>query len=546
MINVSNIVERISDAAVDGVFRGLRYMFLYKSYVNDLSSEIEKVDIELHEVSARAEVERNNGKIIKDHVLRWLDNVIEIQESSKEFLNRTSRRPNPDFVSRFRIGREAVKKTKILVALGYSGKEILARDIAYLPPVTNIPQLDTSLLNIRSREYEKVWQGLTTEGSPLIHGIYGMAGVGKTRMAEQICKEAHEKKIFDKVVMIVAVGNFDDIQWRIARHLGLNFNPQDSVETRASQLKNSLTEVSKILIILDDVWSEIPLDAIGISFGDHEGSKILLTSRDEYVCLQNNCQHPVEIGTLECNEAWNMFRDIVGIGTLDSLRDKSLAKDVCTKCAGLPLFIQLLGTALKFRPQVRWVDALNILKKDDGIEWNIDNVWEVLFDNLVEDAAPCLFLCSLYPEGDDIPIRSLIQLAAGSQLVHSGRSRVSALVDILKSSSLLFDGKDDEHVILSATLRKVARSMAETDPKHAFLFATCGSRLPDRDDYNTRKLIHLDLEKNDFQFPENLVCPALHTLSLRSIGVAEPNLFPEVCKHINFYTFYLFLVLLIF
>lgn len=42
------------------------------------------------------------------------------------------------------------------------------------------------------------------------------------------------------------------------------------------------------------------------------------------------------------------------------------------------------------------------------------------FDKLVEDAKSCLLLCSLFPEDADIHIRTLIQLAKGSQLVHGG------------------------------------------------------------------------------------------------------------------------------
>ena len=56
--------------------------------------------------------------------------------------------------------------------------------------------------------------------------------------------------------------------------------------------------MGKILFILDDVWREVPLDITGIPLGDGSTSKcfkILITSREEIICLRNNCKHPIKI-----------------------------------------------------------------------------------------------------------------------------------------------------------------------------------------------------------------------------------------------------------
>ncbi|MCH85559.1 disease resistance protein [Trifolium medium] len=94
-----------------------------------------------------------------------------------------------------------------------------------------------------------------------------------------------EKKIFDKVARAdVGSEKLDliKLQSQIAGNLNCHFESKDNVESRASQLKNSLMSGGKILIILDDVWSEIPInDIIGTSFGESissKGCKILLTS----------------------------------------------------------------------------------------------------------------------------------------------------------------------------------------------------------------------------------------------------------------------------
>lgn len=71
----------------------------------------------------------------------------------------------------------------------------------------------------------------------------------------------------------------------------------DDEEHRAFQLKNSMMNGGKILVILDDVWRYIPLNRIGIPFADSSsvGCKILFTSRMEDICLKNNCKGTVWI-----------------------------------------------------------------------------------------------------------------------------------------------------------------------------------------------------------------------------------------------------------
>lgn len=83
----------------------------------------------------------------------------------------------------------------------------------------------------------------------------------------------------------------------------------------------------------------------------------------------------------------------------------------------------------------------------------------------------------------------------------------------LMSSSLLLQGKDHEHFKLHDVIRDVTRSIAVKD--YGFSFARCGSRFPDNNaDYDTLKLLHVKVEKNDFHFPDDLVCSNLRTLFL--------------------------------
>ncbi|XP_063946788.1 disease resistance protein At4g27190 isoform X2 [Daucus carota subsp. sativus] len=527
---VGKFVERISDNTVDAVFRGLRYLFCYKALVDELSSETEKLNIEKDKMSRKVNEEKDNGKIIEDYVLKWQNSVEEIQKSDEQFSPSCTciqSLPIPNPVSRFQQGRNAAKKGKTVTKLAVSGRDLLGGEIAHLPLVQNMPKSGTTFEEFQSRKdaYGKLWDMLVTDDSSLIHGIYGMPGVGKTRMMEKIWEDTMKEKIFNKVVR-VSVGseklNKANLQDQIAARLDCKLEWED-VEQRASQLEESLRNGGKILLILDDVWREIPLyDIIGTSFGNgssSKGSKILLTSRAKDACLINKCEHPVEVKTLSLDEGLYLFKNTVGPDTINSLQDESLVQKVCNECGQLPLLIHAVGKALKDKPHDLWEDAYNQLKRGKfenivGVEPQVYACIKLSIDNLKhDDARSCLFLCSFFPEDANIRMKMLIQLATSSHLIPDEESRIVAMVHHLKTSSLLLDSEEENYIKVHDIIRDVARSIAFTDSKYAFLQVTCNSGyLPSNANYCTRKFLRLDVETNDIQFNEDLVCPDLHTL----------------------------------
>ncbi|KAL1824727.1 hypothetical protein ACET3Z_011505 [Daucus carota] len=390
-------LDRVSEATVEAMFHGLRYMFCYKELVNVLNSDIEKVNIQEERVSRKAAAARADGKTVEDYVMKWQKEVEEIQESAREFSGKYKNRhswrciqclPIPKPVSRFQLGREAVQMSTRVIELTNSGMDLLANDIAHFPPFENIPKANTAFQHFQSRRdvYGELWEILVGEGSSPVIGIYGMPGVGKTQMVEQIWGEAKEKKIFDKITR-ADVGNqkLDVIKVlnQIAGYLNCHFESKDNVDHRASQLKRSLLNGGKILIILDDVWREIPLDIIGIPFGHGStstGSKIILTARVEEACLRNNCRHPVKITPLTIDEGWDMFKYTIGFSQMESLQDEALAKEVCNQCAGIPLVIHAVGKALQFMSDNSWKDALYQLKH--GQVENIPGIGPEVYDCL--------------------------------------------------------------------------------------------------------------------------------------------------------------------
>nr|GFD52588.1 NB-ARC domains-containing protein [Tanacetum cinerariifolium] len=102
-----------------------------------------------------------------------------------------------------------------------------------------------------------------------------------------------------------------------------------------------------ILVILDDLWGELKLDEVGIPCGaEYKNCKILLTSRSKHVCETMNATL-ISVDILPPNEAWILFKRVVGDTVETDENLKKIAEKVVEGCGGLPLIIQAVGAALK-------------------------------------------------------------------------------------------------------------------------------------------------------------------------------------------------------
>ena len=136
-------------------------------------------------------------------------------------------------------------------------------------------------------------------------GIYGVAGVGKTRMVEEIAEKVKVESLFDEVVVVTLaqVPDIKYIQDQIASRLGLTTSEKIDINVRAKQLEARLKDGeqwTRTLVILDEFWQNLDFCTLGIPVGkDYNGVKLLFVSRNQEDCYKMNAQKIFEFHSLK-------------------------------------------------------------------------------------------------------------------------------------------------------------------------------------------------------------------------------------------------------
>ncbi|KAK9218904.1 hypothetical protein WN943_007542 [Citrus x changshan-huyou] len=211
----------------------------------------------------------------------------------------------------------------------------------------------------RKSTLKEILDALTNRNFNMI-GVYGMGGIGKTTLVKEVGRQAKENNLFEKVISsrVSQTPQIKEIQREIAEKLGLKID-EESETVRAGRLLERLKRETKILIILDDIWGSLDLEAIGIPLEDDNGGcKVLLTARShDVLSCKMDCQHNFFVDVLKEKEAWSLFKKMTG-DCIENGELKSVATEIVKECAGLPIAIVPVARALRNKRLSEWKDAL--------------------------------------------------------------------------------------------------------------------------------------------------------------------------------------------
>ncbi|XVE59933.1 hypothetical protein DITRI_Ditri05aG0086000 [Diplodiscus trichospermus] len=533
---VTTIAIKFVELSFKPVIRGTTYIFAYKSKVDNLKQKVEKLKAARDRVEDYVTVATRNGEEILQHVKNWQVRARQIAQEPEERLEEEAEPQKdkakcffglfPNVKYRYELGKKADEGAGTISELldeesRFEGKVSHPIDPQEIWATSFKSYMAFESRNFILNEILGALKGATLERI----GMYGVAGVGKTTLIKEVAKEAKAKKLFDEVALAVVTQAPDvrNIQGEIADFLGLKFD-EESIAGRANRLKSRLRREKKILVILDDIWTSIELDEVGIDFGDHEhrGCKVLLSSKDPNVLLlpEMHAQKLFRVDLLQEEEAWNLFKKMAG-DIVEDPQVRSTAIDACRRCAGLPISIVTAAKALKMKTSSEWETATKQLTgPSPTMPADPRSAIELSFNHLANDELKHAFLlCSLMPY--NATIFDLLKygmapfgLIRGIRTMEEAHQRLQRLVLNLKSSCLLFDGRTAEEFTMHDVIRDVAASIASRDGKMFFLRNNIGpTGLPDAGMLRNFTTISL-FYNNSISLPDQLECPQLKVFQL--------------------------------
>ncbi|MFQ6620801.1 hypothetical protein Gotur_002260 [Gossypium turneri] len=378
--------------------------------------------------------------------------------------------------------------------------------------------------------FNKVWSCLQKEQVGII-GIYGLGGVGKTTLLNQINNKFHDTTHDYHVIWALASQDrpIERVQDQIAKRIGLSNEGGKSIEEKAEDIFNVLRK-RKFALLLDDIWEWFDLKRAGLPLPTQQnGSKVIFTTRRLDVCcqMQPNMNNNIRVECLPPGEAFKLFEEKVGSETLRMHPDIcKLAEAVVEECAGLPLALITIGRAMASKKTPReWEYATEVLRQSAAsvlpvVGKEMYPKLKFSYDCLADEKVKSCFLyCSLYPEDELIQKDELIHCWIGDGILDkhtnlsNARNQGHFIVGSLIEACLLEKGPNNNGVKMHDVIRDMALWIGGESKKFFVKSGVQLKELPEADKWE--EVIRMSLMDNQIEnLTEILACPNLQTLFL--------------------------------
>ncbi|XP_023764577.2 TMV resistance protein N, partial [Lactuca sativa] len=274
------------------------------------------------------------------------------------------------------------------IANGHESKciETVVYTISHRLRPISTSSVDDKLVGVEARMQDLISNLQIGFGGKRMIGIWGVGGGGKTTLASCIYDKISSK--FDGCCFLKNIqeessnkNGLTKLQAEILCDvLKLKQLKLKRVEEGRHMIKDRLQH-RKVLIVLDDVDNLEHLEELAGSrdwFG--EGSRVLITTRDEHVLTGHKVDVIHNISLLNNDESMKLFCKHAPLGHKTIEDYEQLSKDVVSYAAGLPLALRVLGRFLCEKETNEWRSALARLKEIPDA--SILEVLKISFDGL--------------------------------------------------------------------------------------------------------------------------------------------------------------------
>nr|VDC65002.1 unnamed protein product [Brassica rapa] len=518
---------------------------MMKANLEALEASMQTLRDRRDDLLTRVSIEEDKGLQRLAEVKRWLARVESIDSQVSDLLTTKPTEINrlcffgyfsETCISSYEYGKKVSKKLEEVTDLLRRGN---FEEVAIKGPLPKVDKKDIKKTVGLDSMVGKAWDIIMKPERRTL-GIYGMGGVGKTTLLTHINNKL-EKEVngFDVVIWVVVSKDlqYKGIQDQILRRLCADKDWEKETEKEKKKLIGNNLGRKKFVLLLDDLWSEVDLNKIGVPRPTQEnGSKIVFTTRSEKVCSDMEADDELKMDCLPATEAWELFQNAVGEVRLKGHPDiPSLAEKICEKCYGLPLALNVIGKAMKCKKDVReWRHAIHVLSTEShefpDMEKEILSILKFSYDGLEDEKVKSCFLyCSLFPEDYEIEKEELIEYWISERFIkgerdeegsnNEGHDIIGSLVRAhllmeCETKTNIFESRFTPAVKMHDVLREMALWIGKEEEKQCVKTGVKLSRIPD--DINWSVWRRISLMSNQIEeiscCPE---CPNLSTLFLQ-------------------------------
>ncbi|XP_027076971.1 putative late blight resistance protein homolog R1A-3 [Coffea arabica] len=300
------------------------------------------------------------------------------------------------------------------------------------------PMLNEVLVGLDD-EVKAIIHGLT-RGSKLLDfvSIVGMAGLGKTTLANRVCNDPLILSHFHILARctVSQVYSMHSLLVQLLCSISSR-SPGEYLEMDESDLVHKLYKLLKrntYLIFLDDVWEIKAWNLLERALPDDaNGSRILFTSRIQLQFKPDTKAHHLRHLTDE--ESWTLLqKKLFGKDGFPPTLGEA-GSQIAKLCRGLPLTVVLVAGILDNTAEDYWEEVAKSLTSsivlDD--EYCMKTL-ELSYSHLSDDLKPCLLYFGAYKEDENVPVRRLLWLWISEGFVRKieGKSLEDVADDYLK------------------------------------------------------------------------------------------------------------------
>ncbi|XVF39703.1 hypothetical protein PTKIN_Ptkin01aG0054300 [Pterospermum kingtungense] len=258
---------------------------------------------------------------------------------------------------------------------------------------------------------------LSSDANSWVIPVVGIGGIGKTTLAQLAYNDQSLDAHFDKKIWVSLYDKFSTkkLLTEILECVTERRCELSQMSVLQPQLRDSLYG-KRYLLVMDDVWNDDQEEwdkVRNLLRCGAEGSKIIVTTRNEKVASVMSSTPPYRLEPLSKDDCWTLFKQqVFANGEEDAFPNLlSIGQQIIDKCQGVPLAAKVLGGLLRSKSKEdEW------LRVRESELWNLDagenrilSVLRLSFNHLPSHLKRCFAYCAIFPRNYHFNKEKLIQ-----------------------------------------------------------------------------------------------------------------------------------------